>query len=259
VDFDNDPALAAPMREHLRRAFHYTASHLGPHGLPLIGRADWNDCLNLNCYSSEPGESFQTMTNNDTGIAESVFIAGMLAGAADDYAALCEASSDADEAAFAREEGRRMVKAVEKHGWDGDWFLRAYDANGDKVGSAECDEGKIFIEPQGMCVIAGIGLGNGMAQKALDATREHLLTPYGVVLLWPAIAGITSTWARSAPIRPDTRKTARCSAITTPGSSWLKRCWATATAPSTCTAAPRPPTSRISSCTAPNRTCTARP
>ncbi len=186
VDFDNNPALAAPMREHLRRAFHYTAVNLGPHGLPLIGRADWNDCLNLNCFSSEPGESFQTMTNSDTGIAESVFIAGMFAGAAEDYATLCEAAGDADEAAFAREEGRKMVKAVEKHGWDGRWFLRAYDANGDKVGSDGCAEGKIFIEPQGMCVMAGIGRDNGMAQKALDATREHLLTPYGVVLLWPA-------------------------------------------------------------------------
>jgi cellobiose phosphorylase len=186
VDFDNNPVLAAPMREHLRRAFHYTAEHYGPHGLPLIGRADWNDCLNLNCYSSTPGESFQTTENNDTGIAESVFIAGMFVGVSEDYAALCETSGDAAEAAFARERGQTMAKTVEKSGWDGEWFLRAYDANGDKVGSASCDEGKIFIEPQGMCVMAGIGKDNGMAQKALDATREHLLTPYGVVLLWPA-------------------------------------------------------------------------
>jgi cellobiose phosphorylase len=186
VDFDNNPALAAPMREHLRRAFHYTAEHCGPHGLPLIGRADWNDCLNLNCYSSTPGESFQTTENNDTGIAESVFIAGMFVGVSADYAELCKASGDAAEAAFARVRGQAMAKIVEQSGWDGEWFLRAYDANGDKVGSASCDEGKIFIEPQGMCVMAGIGKDNGMAQKALDATREHLLTPYGVVLLWPA-------------------------------------------------------------------------
>ncbi len=186
VDFDNDPALAAPLTEHLRRAFRYTATHKGPHGLPLIGRADWNDCLNLNCYSAEPGESFQTVTNNDTGIAESVFIAGMFVGVADDYADLLALAGDGAEAAFVRGEKQQMVAAIEKHGWDGGWFLRAYDANGDKVGSKECDEGKIFIEPQGICVMAGVGKENGMAQKALDATREHLLFEYGVVLNWPA-------------------------------------------------------------------------
>ena len=186
VDFDNDPTLAAPLKEHLRRAFRYTAEHLGPHGLPLIGRADWNDCLNLNCFSEEPGESFQTVTNNDTGIAESVFIAGMFVGAADDYAELFAMSGDEREAAFAKTAKEQMIHAVETHAWDGAWFLRAYDAYGNKVGSDTCDEGKIFIEPQGMCVMAGIGLDNGMAQKALDSTREHLLFEYGVMLNWPA-------------------------------------------------------------------------
>ncbi len=186
VDFDNDASLAAPMLEHLRRAFHYTAEHCGPHGLPLIGRADWNDCLNLNCFSAEPGESFQTVTNNDTGIAESVFIAGMFVGVAEDYAKLFELAGHPDEAAFARAQKAQMTEAIQQHGWDGDWFLRAYDANGDKVGSDCCEEGKIFIEPQGMCVMAGVGKENGMAQKALDATRKHLLFDYGVVLNWPA-------------------------------------------------------------------------
>lgn len=186
VDFDNNPALAAPMMEHVRRAFHYTMEHKGPHGLPLIGRADWNDCLNLNCYSSQPGESFQTVTNHDTGIAESVFIAGMFVGVAEDYARLCESQGMKDEANVARAEKQAMTEAVEKHGWDGDWFLRAYDAGGEKVGSRDCDEGRIYIEPQGMCVMAGIGKENGMAQKALDAAREHLLFEHGMVLVSPA-------------------------------------------------------------------------
>lgn len=186
VDFNSDPSLAAPLREHLRRSFHYTADRRGPHGLPLIGRADWNDCLNLNCYSEEPGESFQTVANHDTGIAESVFIAGMFIGAADSYAELFSRVGDETEAAYARAEKEKMVEAVEKYGWDGEWFLRAYDANGDKVGSDECAEGKIFIEPQGMCVMAGVGTDNGMAQKALDSVRKYLLFEYGVVLNWPA-------------------------------------------------------------------------
>lgn len=186
VDFDNDPKLATPLLGHLRRSFHYIAEHKGPHGLPLIGRADWNDCLNLNCYSSEPGESFQTVTNNDTGIAESVFIAGMYVDVADDYASLCDYLGEHEEADFVRKEKADMIKTVEKYGWDGEWFLRAYDANGGKVGGAENREGKIFIEPQGMCVMAGIGIQNGMAQKAMDAAEKHLDCPYGYVLLWPA-------------------------------------------------------------------------
>ena len=186
VDFDNDPAQAQTMMVHLKRSFHYIAEHKGPHQLPLIGRADWNDCLNLNCFSAEPGESFQTVTNNDTGIAESVFIAGMYVGVADDYASLCDRMGETEEAAFVRAEKAAMIEAVEKNGWDGEWFLRAYDAFGHKVGSDENKEGKIFIEPQGMCVMAGIGVDNGMAQKAMDASKKYLEFEYGDVLLWPA-------------------------------------------------------------------------
>ena len=186
VDFDNDPAQAQTMMVHLKRSFHYIAEHKGPHKLPLIGRADWNDCLNLNCFSAEPGESFQTVTNNDTGIAESVFIAGMYVGVADDYARLCDLTGETEEAAFVRAEKAAMIEAVEKDGWDGEWFLRAYDAFGHKVGSDENKEGKIFIEPQGMCVMAGIGVENGMAQKAMDASKKYLEFEYGDVLLWPA-------------------------------------------------------------------------
>ena len=186
VDFDNKPELAKPMLVHLERAFHYITERKGPHGLPLIGRADWNDCLNLNCFSAEPGESFQTVTNNDTGVAESVFIAGMLVGVADDYAKLFELCGRPEEAAFARGEKAAMETAVETNGWDGEWFLRAYDANGGKVGSESNEEGKIYIEPQGMCVMAGIGKNNGMAQKALNATCERLMFEHGIVLLWPA-------------------------------------------------------------------------
>ena len=83
VDFDNDPTLAEPLLEHLKRSFDYTLSHLGPNKLPLIGRADWNDCLNLNCFSKEPGESFQTFGPSEGPVAESVFIAGMFVNAAE--------------------------------------------------------------------------------------------------------------------------------------------------------------------------------
>jgi len=79
-----------------------------------------------------------------------------------------------------------MAEAFREHGWDGAWFLRAYDASGHKVGSRECQEGQIFIEPQGICILAGIGLEDGRAVRALESVRERLLTPHGLVLHQPA-------------------------------------------------------------------------
>ena len=183
--FDNVPGSEVPLMEHLRRSVNYTATHLGPHGLPLIGRADWNDCLNLNCFSEEPGESFQTSGPSEGPVAESVFIAGMFVLYGRQYAQLCRRRGLDREAAQVEEAVARMEQTVEGPGWDGRWFVRAYDAFGNIIGSESCEEGKIFIEPQGMCVMAGIGAENGKAAAALDSVREHLLGKYGVKLLHP--------------------------------------------------------------------------
>ena len=182
--FNNTPGSEQPLMEHLRRSVNYTFTHRGPHGLPLIGRADWNDCLNLNCFSHAPGESFQTCSNFESGKAESVFIAGMFVKYAGEYAELCRRYGDENEAEQVLGEVREMEAAVLASGWDGDWFLRAYDAFERPIGSKECDEGQIFIEPQGMCVMAGIG-GEDYGQKAMNAVREQLLNDYGVELLHP--------------------------------------------------------------------------
>ena len=178
--------LAQPLMEHLRRSFTYTLTHLGSHGLPLIGRADWNDCLNLNCFSSHPGESFQTTGPSEGPVAESVFIAGMFCKYGPIWADLCRRRGFAGEAKAAEDAIAAMEQAVLKDGWDGEWFLRAYDAFGNKVGSKECDEGQIFIEPQGMCVMAGIGRDGGQAQQAMNSVRDRLETKYGVVVHQPA-------------------------------------------------------------------------
>ncbi|MBP5278857.1 MAG: hypothetical protein J6Z03_00095, partial [Erysipelotrichaceae bacterium] len=186
VDFDNKPEVADTLLEHLRRSFNYTLNNLGPHSLPLIGRADWNDCLNLNCFSRHPGESFQITGPSEGPVAESVFIAGMFVKYGKAYVNILKHLGINQEADKAEEAVKQMEKAVLKDGWDGKWFLRAYDANGRKVGSKSNDEGKIFIEPQGMCVMAGIGVKTGEAQKALDSVKERLETKYGIVLLNPA-------------------------------------------------------------------------
>jgi len=186
VPFDNNEALADSLFVHLKRSFDYTLTHTGPHGLPLIGRADWNDCLNLNCFSATPGESFQTTANFESGIAESVFIAALLVWAGPDYAEICRRTGKPEEAARADKAVAAMVETIKAHGWDGDWFIRAYDAHGKKVGSHECEDGQIFIESNGFAVMAGIGLDDGRARKALDSVKDRLDTKYGIVLLQPA-------------------------------------------------------------------------
>lgn len=183
--FDNAPGSEVPLMEHLRRSVRFVMTHLGPHKLPLIGRADWNDCLNLNCFSSEPGESFQTFGPSDGPVAESVLVAGMFVKYGGEYAALCARLGLDDEAAAVRQAVTDMESAILTDGWDGEWFLRAYDAFGTKVGSHECEEGQIYIEPQGFCALAGVGKATGHMEKALNATRERLLGRYGVELLAP--------------------------------------------------------------------------
>ena len=186
VPYDNQPGSEQPLYEHLQRSFRYTLDRLGPHGLPLIGRADWNDCLNLNCFSDTPGQSFQTTTNKDGKVAESVFIAGLFVLAGKELAAIAQHRGLNDEAKRDLSEVAKKEETVRKHGWDGEWFLRAYDDFGHKVGSRECEEGKIFIETQGFCVLAGIGLNDGRAKQALESTRKHLATKHGIILQQPA-------------------------------------------------------------------------
>ncbi|GIQ67509.1 glycosyl transferase [Xylanibacillus composti] len=186
VPFDCDPNNTATLFEHLKRSFYHVIHNRGPHGLPLIGRADWNDCLNLNCFSKEPGESFQTTANIEGRVAESVFIAGLFVFVGPDFVELCKRRGLDQEAAEAQRYIDEMRKITLEHGFDGDWFLRAYDHYGQKVGSKENEEGQIFIEPQGICVMAGIGVEEGLAEKSLNAVQERLETDYGIVLNNPA-------------------------------------------------------------------------
>jgi cellobiose phosphorylase len=186
VPYDNQPASEQPLYDHLRRSFQYTLDRLGPHGLPLIGRADWNDCLNLNCFSDTPGQSFQTTTSKDGKVAESIFIAGLFVLAGRELADIAQRRGCRDQANCYLAEVAKMEATIRRDGWDGEWFLRAYDDFGEKIGSKECAEGKIFIETQGFCVLAGVGLNDGSAVKALSSTRKHLATEHGIVLQQPA-------------------------------------------------------------------------
>ena len=187
VSFDNDMSVAKTLFDHLTVSFDHVVNNLGPHGLPLIGRADWNDCLNLNCFSNDPNESFQTTENKSEGTkAESLMIAGLFVIYGRDYVVLCKKLGKTTEAARAQNAVDNMIDAVKQHGWDGEWFIRAYDYYGRKIGSNENEEGKIFIESNGWCTMAGIGKEEGLCEKALDSVKERMDTEFGIVLNNPA-------------------------------------------------------------------------
>ena len=187
VPFDNQPGSEVTLFEHLKISMDHVIKNLGPHMLPLIGRADWNDCLNLNCFSWDPNESFQTTENVSEGTkAESLMIAGLFVVTGKDYVTLCKKIGKADEAARMQQAVDAMIEAVKKHGWDGEWYLRAYDFYGRKIGSNECDEAKIFIESQGWCTMAEIGAEEGMVAKSLDSCKKYLECEHGMVLNNPA-------------------------------------------------------------------------
>lgn len=213
VPFDNQPGSEVTLFEHLKVSMDHVIKNLGPHKLPLIGRADWNDCLNLNCFSWDPNESFQTTENKSEGSkAESLMIAGLFVVTAKQYVELCDKmeelknekmedshykdfnSSTLQSFNFSAEAERmqhaidEMVAAVKKDGWDGEWYLRAYDFFGNKIGSHECDEAKIFIESQGWCTMAQIGAEDGMVAKSLDSCKKYLECEHGMVLNNPAFS-----------------------------------------------------------------------
>ena len=224
VPFDNQEGTEVTLFEHLKVSLDHVIRNLGPHRLPLIGRADWNDCLNLNCFSWDPNESFQTTENKSEGSkAESLMIAGLFVVTAKEYVALCKElakrmrneelgmrngdylasaesagggnhhssflishSSLLEEASRMQQAIADMIDAVKRDGWDGEWYLRAYDYFGQKIGSHENDEGRIFIESQGWCTMAEIGADEGMTAKSLDSVKKYLECEHGIVLQNPA-------------------------------------------------------------------------
>jgi cellobiose phosphorylase len=119
-------------------------------------------------------------------VAESVFIAGLFVLSARELAGMAERYGREEQARRCRLAAEEMETTVLEHGWDGAWFRRAYDHFGEAIGSQACQEGQIFIEPQGLCIMAGIGLEDGRARQALDSVRARLATPHGIVLHQPA-------------------------------------------------------------------------
>ena len=186
VGYADSPGSRETLLHHLETSIAFTVAQRGDHGLPLIGHADWNDCLNLNCFSTDPDESFQTAGDIEGSRAESVMIAGLFLYAARELADLYRHLRREDDALRIDTLRTDMLAAVEEHAWDGSWYVRAFDATGAPVGSKSCEEGQIFIESQGWCVLGGAGRDNGRARRALESVHERLFTDDGVLLHQPA-------------------------------------------------------------------------
>jgi cellobiose phosphorylase len=186
VGYADKPGSKENLLHHLETSIAYTLKNRGDRGLPLIGHADWNDCLNLNCFSTEPNESFQTAGDVKGSKAESVMIAGLFLYASREMVSLYKYMKKDSDSSRMQKAYDDMLKVVEEQAWDGEWYTRAYDAKGKPVGSKANEEGKIFIESQGWCVLGGAGKDNGRARQALESVHKHLYTSNGIILQQPA-------------------------------------------------------------------------
>jgi cellobiose phosphorylase len=186
VGYADKPGSQENLLHHLETSIQYTLKNRGPHRLPLIGHADWNDCLNLNCFSKEPNESFQTAGDVHGSVAESVMIAGLFLYVCREMQELYQWLGKGADAERMRSYYLDMKEVVETAAWDGEWFIRAFDAQSRPVGSHVNDEGRIFIESQAWCVLGGAGQDDGKARKALESVHEKLYTQNGIVLQQPA-------------------------------------------------------------------------
>lgn len=151
---------------HMRRAIEFNLERSGQHGLPCGLHADWNDCLRL----GEKGES--------------LFVAMQLRYALREYGQICERLNENEELEWSQDQLKTLDAALDKYGWDGKWYLRAYRYDGLKFGSSENDEGRIFMNPQSWAVLSEHATGE-RAKTAMNSMHEHLATEYGIMVCTP--------------------------------------------------------------------------
>jgi cellobiose phosphorylase len=157
------------MYEHLARAINFSLKNIGPHGLPKIFFADWNDCLNL---------------DQGKGKAESVMVAQMLVGAAYEMSRIADLLGKKADVKKYKLIGDKMKEAINKKAWDGDWYVRAYTDNSEPVGAKVCREGKIYLETQAWAVLSGTA-EEDRARLCMDSVYKYLATEHGIQVMTP--------------------------------------------------------------------------
>ncbi len=161
ADWGEDTVLG-----HMKQAIQFSLDHMGEHGLPCGLYADWNDCLEL----GHEGET--------------VFVAFQLRYALKTYIEICEMLGKSEEVQWAKPHLETLDENLEKHTWDGDWFIRAYRYDGMKFGSKENEEGSLWLNPQSWSVLSGHA-SKEQGDKAMKAVRKQLATDYGIMVVSP--------------------------------------------------------------------------
>ncbi len=169
--------------QHLRRALEFNWNRRGAHGLPCGLSADWNDCLRLGYRG------------------ESLFVTFQLRHGFRTYEEICTRLGREAESAWAREHLNELDAAIQRHAWDGEWFVRAYTEAGDVIGSRHSEEGKIYLNSQSWAVLSGAATPE-QAERALSAMHEHLVTEYGALLCTPPYKKASTDIIRATLFNP---------------------------------------------------------
>ncbi|MFC1996379.1 GH36-type glycosyl hydrolase domain-containing protein [Chloroflexota bacterium] len=186
-DKNENPLETSTVLEHLQRGIEFTRNNLGDHGLPLLGFADWNDSVNLR-----------------TG-AESVFTANLYGRALLAMIELYQHLSMVVNAQHFENYYDEMRQRVNIEAWDGEWYIRYFDADGSKLGSKENREGKIYSNAQSWAVLSEFAPPD-RAQKSLDAVYQHLNTSNGIKLSAPGFDGYDPNKGGVSTYPPSTKE-----------------------------------------------------
>ncbi len=173
ADKDDDTVFG-----HMKRAIQFNLDHSGKHGFPCGLSADWNDCLVLGFDG------------------ETIFVAFQLRFALKTYIEIANMLNKPDEIKWAEGHLNTLDENLEKFAWDGEWYLRAYRADGLKFGSKENDEASIFLEPQPWAVISGHTSKN-QSEKLMDVVKRRLSTDYGLMINDPPVEKTDPTVIKS--------------------------------------------------------------
>ena len=187
VPFDCNPNNTATLLEHLTRSFYHVPNNLGPHGLPLIGRADWNDCLRL----GKKGES--------------TFVAFQLYYAMSVIRDIAVDRKDTEYLAYLDKVQTELKNTINENCWEGDRFIRGFKEDGQVIGSKKDPEASMWVNPQSWAVISGLATKE-QAELALESVHRELNTKYGVRTMAPSYVDHAFDGALAILFNPSTKE-----------------------------------------------------
>ncbi len=172
--------------EHLRRSLLRLQEDRGAHDLNLVFYGDWNDSLTGVCRE---------------GRGESVWLSMAFCRSCLILAEIAEKIGKTDDAAEYRQWQKEMAAAINKHAWDGQWYICALDDDANPIGSQQNDEGKIFLNMQSWAQLGKV-VSDERWKQSWNSVREMLDSGWGLMLNWPAYTKYVHNVGRLSAIRP---------------------------------------------------------